>query len=194
MIIVEGADNCGKSRLVEQLVALDPGLRILHRDRYKPNMRETIGDSYLKALVPPAGRRLAHACSIADRFFASECIYGRLFRGGCRMSANEHYTIKAWLLSYGAFVIHCDPPDHRIVENWSERDQLYKQDPLLIARAYRNNLTKIFHPLTIYKYDWTSDDAEAVRFGLTDLHHQVLEKYQYHLDSWSVETCTGGTG
>jgi thymidylate kinase len=190
MIIVEGGDNCGKTTLIRQLIELDPKLRLLHRERFNPNKGETIGQSYLDALRPPAdGSRVAHSYSIADRFFASECVYGNLFRGGCRMSAWEHFIIKSLLLSYGTFVIHCDPPDASVQLTWKDRDQLYNdQGNMWITDYYRSHIKDIFHPIPVVRYDWTATYAALHREQLVDRHKQMMRKF-WDLLQWNVETC-----
>ena len=162
MIIVEGGDNVGKSTLVKQLLALDPSLRLLHRERFKPQDGGTIFSSYLKMLLPPDDAYTAHANSIGDRCFASECVYGALFRHSCRMTFAEHLVIQAVLKKFNALIVHCDPPDDVILDSWREREQLY-DNPLAIAQAYREKMPSIFDGLEVIHYDWTRDSAPAFR-------------------------------
>jgi hypothetical protein len=162
VIIVEGGDNVGKSTLVKQLVALDPSLRLLHRERFKPSEGGTIFSSYLKMLLPTDDSFMAHANSIGDRCFASECVYGALFRDGCRMTFAEHLVIQAILQKFNALVVHCDPPDEVIKASWDEREQLY-DNPLAIAEAYRVKMPNIFSGLEVIHYDWTRSSAPAFR-------------------------------
>lgn len=185
MIIVEGPDNVGKSTLIKQLIELDPSLRVLHRDRYWPSRGESIATSYLRALVPTEGDRTAHNNGIADRMFASECIYGALFRDGCRMTDGEHFAIRNVLNSYDAIAVHCDAPDETILENWKSREQLY-DDPLLIARAYRQRFAEIFATNALMRYDWTSPHALQMRKDIIALHHAKREKMRRALAWWSA--------
>lgn len=164
MIIVEGADNVGKSTLVKQLLEADPTLRFLDRPRFRPGQGETIGDSYLRALLPPAGDYTAQAHSIADRFLASECIYGELFRGGCRMTADQHMILRGLLMQYNAIVVWCNPPDDAIRKTWREREQMYDElSSLRIAYAYRERIHDIFQGFPIVPYDWTKQSAGVLR-------------------------------
>lgn len=186
MIIVEGADNAGKSTFIEQMLALDPDLSLLKRKRFNKHNGETIGSSYLEALIPPTGGdRRSHTRTIADRFLASECIYGALYRGGCRMSEREHFLIKSTLISYGAIVVHCDPGDEAILKTWKDRPQMYDKEPLALAHAYRKRLSRIFHPIPVIVYDWTQPDAERARQVLSKLHHDLLLEYDDNLDPLS---------
>lgn len=162
MIIIEGGDNVGKTTLVKQLLALDPSLRVLHRERFKPGIGETIFDSYLKMLLPTDDGYRAHANSIGDRCFASECIYGPLFRDRCRMTFAEHLVIQALLKKFNALIVHCDPPDAVILSSWDEREQLY-DNPLDIAGAYRARMPNIFKGLDVIHYDWTRPEAANLR-------------------------------
>lgn len=184
MIIVEGADNVGKSTLITQLLALDPRLRLVHRDRYWPKKAETIATSYLKALLPEDGDRVAHGYAVADRLFASECIYGDLFRNGCRMSEGEHLAVRNVLASYEATIVHCAPPDETILASWTKRDQLYN-DPLVIARAYREKLPIIFRGRMIWNYDWTSPHAANDRAAIVREHAKTQTALLANLSWWS---------
>lgn len=161
MIIVEGADNCGKTTLIKNLLGADPSLRLLHRERFNPKKGETIGQSYIRALVPELGDFERHANSVVDRFFASEEIYGSLFRGGSRITDQERFTIQLMLQAYQPIVVHCDPGDDTILATWEKRDQLY-DDPRKIAQAYRENIETIFAGFDIIDFDWEADSPLSI--------------------------------
>jgi hypothetical protein len=169
MIIVEGGDNCGKSTLVKQLIELDPSLRILHRDRYKPNAYETIATTHIRALIPPDYDCVRHGHSLADRFYASEIIYGELFRGGSRFSDYDAMTIRLLLHAYRAMVVWCNPPTDVVEATWSEREQLYR-DCMRIHRAYRDRIRKLFVGFTVLEYDWTVHNAADIRGLIVNIH------------------------
>jgi hypothetical protein len=184
MLIVEGPDNVGKSTLIKQLIELDPSLRVLKRERFKPNRGGSIGLSYLQALCPSDGDYATHANSIADRFFASECIYGQLYRGGCRMTVAEHSLIKHALLALGTLVVFCDPGDDAILGNWPDREQLYS-DPLGLSKAYRLELPSVFANFRVAKYNWvTATDDDRRR--LVDRHRLLMNERQRHLAWWGM--------
>jgi hypothetical protein len=183
MIIVEGADNSGKTTLITQLIQIDPTLRLLKRDKFVKDRGENIATSYIKCLLPKDGDWLGHARGIADRLMASECIYGDLFRGGCRMSESEHIAIMDILKAYNAFVVFCDPPDYAIEATWRERGQMYN-DSKAIVREYRRRLMKIFHPLPVFRYDWTEvrniHDAAWQRMEILRINHERTPKELVH--------------
>jgi uracil-DNA glycosylase len=183
MLIIEGADNVGKSTLIKQLLEADPSLRLLKRERFKPAQGGTIGLSYLQALCPWDCDYVVHANSLADRFFASECIYGRVHRNGCRMSAAEHALIRLMLRSYGAVIVHCDPGDDAIRETWTDRAQLYDK-PLAVAQAYRKQLEDVFSGFRILGYDWTQSHTSVVRRLILERHSAALEAQRRHLAWW----------
>lgn len=185
MIIVEGADNVGKSTLIKQLVEMQPSLRLLHRDRFRPDRGESIATSYLRALMPVDGDRLKHSNGIIDRMFASECIYGKLFRDGCSMSEAEHLAVRMMLHSYNAMIVHCDPGDEAIQATWKEREQLYDRDPLKIANAYREFLPTIFAGFPVLRYNWTDTDAIFFRKLIIE-RHQLFRATQPALSRWSA--------
>lgn len=186
MIIVEGPDNAGKSTLIKQLLEMDPSLRLLHRERFKKGSSETIASSYLQSLIPTDGDRVAHGNSIADRFLASECIYGDLFRGGCRMSEGEHLAIRHMLGSYKAMVVHCNPGIDVIMRTWQKREQLY-DTPAPIVEAYHKRITTIFRGLpAMVHYDWTKSNAENVRKRMINRHRSLMELHEDKLCWWSA--------
>lgn len=161
MIIVEGADNCGKTTLIKNLLEADPSLRLLRRERFNPKKGETIGQSYIRALIPEDGDFERHSNSAVDRFFASEEIYGELFRGGSRILESERFTIQLMLRAYQPIIVHCDPGDESILATWEKRDQLY-DDPRKIAQAYRYNIRTIFKGFDVLDFDWEDDNVLSI--------------------------------
>lgn len=172
MIIVEGGDNVGKTTLIQQLIGIDPNLHVLRRPRFKPEQGQTIGTSYLDAIIPRDGDRVRHSYGIADRLLASEMIYGDLFRNGSRLTEAERQAILNVLRSYRAIVVHCDPPDETVLREWKNREQLY-DDPIVIVAEYRRRIRTIFEGLTVIRYDWTAEHAEETRSHLVDLHRRI---------------------
>ena len=192
MLLIEGADNVGKTTLIQQLRQLDPMLRVLHRDRFRPGRGETLALSYARALLPKSGDHVVHSYGIADRFFASECIYGALFRGGCSMTPAEHDGVLRTLARYDPIVVHCDAPDDVITSSWASREQLYN-DPLCIAKAYRAELSSIFNGFEIIRYDFTKPDAAAQREMIVMRHQSRWRSTQPELSMWSfLPESTGG--
>lgn len=194
MIIVEGADNVGKSTLVRNLIEKDPLLEKLKRPRYKADRGESIGTSYLDTIAPPGlPDRASLSNGVADRFLASECIYGDLFRGGSRLTSAEHFSIIRLLFSYRALVIFCNPPNEVILETWDHREQ-YKDDPIAIADAYRSKIRSIFHPIPVWEYDWTADPNQSLldRF-IQDHRRDQYSEYQ-RLVWWSGMPMIAGIG
>ena len=175
MIVIEGGDNVGKTTLRQQLIdeSTKHPLFVLHRQRFSPTGNtsiQTIGQSYLEMLMPDSQDGRDINLGIADRLLASEWVYGELFRGGCRLTAREHFLIRAALASLNALVIFCDPPDATILASWEQREQLYARDPLRIAERYRMQIADIFAPLRVFRYDWTATAAAEDRRALLDEH------------------------
>jgi hypothetical protein len=181
MIVVEGGDNVGKSTLVEQLVNESNGLLyVMRRQKFSPTAGGTIGQSYLDMLVPGNQGDRPIIFGLADRLLASEHVYGKLFRGGSRLSKREHFLILATLISYNAIIVFCDPPDTAIEASWAEREQLYPHDPLLIAAKYREEMPRIFGPLPVLRYDWTASNATEARQTMLRLHDRSVRSFSLH--------------
>ncbi len=179
MIVVEGGDNVGKSTLVAQLIEeSSKRLYVMKRQRFSPSLGGSIGQSYLDMLVPGSQGERPIVQGVADRLLASEVVYGSLFRGGSRLTSREHFLIRASLISLGAFVVFCDPPDDAIRATWAEREQLYPHDPLTIARAYRERIAGIFAPVRVVRYDWTSPHASRDRASILELHRRVVQSFE----------------
>lgn len=184
MIILEGPDNAGKSTLLQQMLAEEPGLRLLHRDRYKPG--ESIALSYFRALLPADGDRARHGFSVADRLIASECIYGSLFRNGCRLTLAEHHALEQLLVSYSARVVHCDVSHATLRKTWGEREQLYQCDPAVISDAYRERLRDVFPALAVHRYNWQAFNSEDQRSLILADHTSTMVHRRPALDWWSA--------
>lgn len=184
MIVIEGGDNTGKTTLIKQLMDADPRLHLLKRPRFKPERKESIGTSYLECLLPENVDRVHQSWGIADRLLASECIYGRLFRDGCRMNEAEHRAINHVLASFDAVVVWCDPPNDAIVRAWKDREQLY-DDPIKIAEAYRASMTDSFK-VPFVRYDWTSNWATRDRERILAMNHLANAARRRHLSWWNM--------
>jgi hypothetical protein len=172
VIIVEGADNTGKTTLITELLKLDPNLHLLARKKYRPERGESIGTSYLKML--DAG----DVNGVADRCMASECIYGVLFRDGCRMTVSEHAEIREQLFQHRAIIVWCNPPNEVIERDWHARPQLYTENPLRIANAYRQMLPRLFSGFNIVQYDWSRCDAMG--FTAARQRQQLITHHKYY--------------
>lgn len=184
MIIVEGPDNAGKTTLIRDLIGMDPSLRLLTRQRVKPENGETIGSSYLQALIPPDNDWKGHAHGIVDRLLLSEIVYGNLYRGGHRITPLEDVLIRSLLRGYRALVVFCDPGDNAIMRSWLERDQdegtstfggtNRPLEPLAIAKEYRSNIRSCFFGLSLITYDYTRPDALKQREEIIQSHNRQL--------------------
>lgn len=172
MIVVEGPDNSGKSTLVKTLV--ERGFPLIKRERFKPGKEETIGLSYLRALIPKHGDRLEHSKGVLDRLLASEIIYGEIFRNGSRITGGEHLAILNMLIAYNASIIFCDPGNAAIKETWHEREQLY-DDALAVAASYRASMSTIFHPMVVIEYNWKKHAKNARTFRPDEPRDRDLE-------------------
>lgn len=184
MIIVEGPDNAGKSTLIRQLIAMDSSLRLLTRHKAKPELGETIGTSYIRTLIPENEDWLGHANGIVDRLLASEEIYGKLYRGGSRITFLERSVIWNLLRAYRAVIVFCDPGDDAIMATWHDRDQqsaIQKHggadrvlEPLLIAREYRLSIHSAFDRMGIIRYNYLDPNAETKRKDIVNIHQQEV--------------------
>ncbi len=119
MIIVEGCDNTGKTRLIEQLVRIFPTLiPIKSKGLERPDLSRWLcaqlleGADFLK-------RR------IYDRFFLSELVYGPVLRGGTSFTDDEESFIWGLLTVEQPLIIICHRDDlAAAVATLGEREQL----------------------------------------------------------------------
>lgn len=184
MLIIEGGDNVGKSTLVKQLLALDSTLRVVKRQKFDPEAGESIGASYINALIDTDDRYL-QSNSIADRMVASEIIYGDLFRKGHRLDLGEHLALDLILVAYNAMVVLCCPPDETIKATWEKRNQLY-DDPTLIAHSYNARINSIFPLNEVWRYDWTLPDSDYRRITIAKKHRDKQIIWDRQLSWWSA--------
>lgn len=181
MIIIEGADNCGKTMLGERLAKQ---LQVPLRHSEKPNPAWTTRecrDHSMRQLVP---QRV-----ILDRVYAmSETIYGPICRG---QSALGDYAQEALLDLYHRphLIIYCRPPLEVILKN-NGREQMegvldnHKAIVEAYDRLYWDMLR--FSKCLIIQYDWKD------KTSFPDL----LNRCQNHLglydqSTWSATAISG---
>lgn len=119
MIIVEGCDNTGKSTLVKQLCEEMPELVYVPHGPRPPVSAE----SYYKELVDILNRP-DNSRVIVDRFLLSELVYGPILRDKVILDEKQLSYINKLLTIKKPFIIICNRPTSRILETFSERDQL----------------------------------------------------------------------
>jgi len=116
MVIIEGCDNCGKTKLIEYLVSgiIVPVIR-------SPGPKEP---GYLAAWVLIMIHLQALGPIIFDRFpVISESIYGPVLRGRDVLKDYGETTFKSLLKSTAPLIIHCRPPLSKILD-WGHREQM----------------------------------------------------------------------
>lgn len=160
VIIVEGPDGAGKSRLVERMATL-PGNRphdefvTHHHGAY---LGETsIAKHYLASL---------HAGFVSnvvmDRSWLSEPIYGAVMRGGVnRISDDELSTLEEAAINSKAIVILCMPSFGSCLNAWrSRRESEYPSEEgklFEIYELYRLHAFSEWAALPRFFYDWQQD-------------------------------------
>lgn len=165
MIIVEGMDNAGKTRLVSDLLKLDPRLHLVKRERFKPGVNENIAETYMQILDGPT------EWAIVDRFFMSECIYGTLYREGCRIPPAVHERLIARLMQIGAMVVHVHPPLDVVLKTWNNRPQLYPDDPSSLWKQYDHWMPIMCQRLAYWRFDWSAHSGTRRELASILNHH-----------------------
>lgn len=154
MIIVEGADNTGKTSLVNHLIErfkLEkvPRYHTLPPQDYKEWAEYSIGIM--------SRRDVSNL--IADRFFISEFVYGPIMRHKIGIHFEDQLELIDAFRDLRPLIILCDPGDEAISKNFNDRQQYPElDDNLKVARGFRNVLR--LPPFTYSRqivYDYTVD-------------------------------------
>ncbi len=163
LIIIEGPDGAGKSRLVENLVKLLDGrglVEVAHHGPYPGEKR--IADHYLASFA--AGREQYQPAPdyvILDRCWLSELVYGPIFREAVRLSSAELRILTRAALGCETVVVYALPGADVCVKNMAGREK----DNYLTARpdrfkrlyaAYRDQWRELMKltglPTIVYNY------------------------------------------
>jgi predicted ATPase len=128
VIIIEGCDGAGKSRLVKRLhedlgIELSPESRLGKTARNDPAYRApgAVRLRTYKALSREVVGRKAPA--VYDRLFFSECIYSAVYDRTCAFSNGEQLHITRVMNACKALVVFCSPPWEEIAKQWLQVDQ-----------------------------------------------------------------------
>lgn len=154
MIIVEGADNTGKTGLVSHLVEEFHVKRVPRYHILPPQDYEEWAKWLLSVM-----NRSDVSTLIADRFFISEFVYGPIKRGKIGISFEDQLKLTDVFRGIRPIIILCDPGEDAIRKTFAEREQYPSlTENLQITHAFRN-LLKLppFNYCPQYVYDYTVD-------------------------------------
>lgn len=113
IILLEGPDCSGKTTLARHLVD-HHGARYIHCRRDRNIWR--LQTAALRLTIEWAQTQLV----VLDRHWISECIYGRVFRGGSAFPHSAR-SMHRMLERFGALTVLCLPPVEWVVEQHAER-------------------------------------------------------------------------
>lgn len=162
MIIIEGPDNAGKSRLAEDL-SKQLGIPVVHSVRPPKGWSE-------EDVLYHSTWQLRPQKAILDRVYAiSEYVYGRVIRGKTALGDKHHEALMD-LYHRPYLIIYCRPDLSTILDN-KDRDQMEGviENHTKIVEEYDYVMGEIgnFGENRIIKYDWTKDVFKNL------LHHCV---------------------
>lgn len=106
IVILEGADNAGKTTLARHLVSTY-GARYLHLGPYENVWRWHLGAYLRAARLAASGYNV-----VVDRHWVSEIAYGNVYRDGSRYPVAARCLDRLWL-RVGAIQVLCAPLDSR---------------------------------------------------------------------------------
>ena len=152
-IIVEGADNTGKTTLVDQLANVFP---VLER-RKSPGPSPTLSEWITHELLVRTGIK------IYDRFFLSELVYGPILRGKACFSGAEQSSIFEMLRTVKPLTIICVRSTEELLETANEREQMggVVENLERIQKAYINTICPLLteNKLPYLSYYFDEDGA-----------------------------------
>ena len=149
MIIIEGADNTGKSTL-GKFLSKEFSLELIHSER--PHWSWTEEQS-----LEHSRKQLLPQLAILDRVYAlSEYVYGPICRGGSALGT-RHAEALVDLYNRPYVIIYCRPQMSTILRN-GERDQMegVVENHQAIVEAYDKLMDEVarFGVCKIIRFDW----------------------------------------
>ena len=155
LIILEGPDGAGKSRLARDLEELiyrrHPNDAVEVRHSGPPKLHPL--DEYERSINwyrPGEGTHL-----ILDRWHWGEYVYPALFERPTVYDAVHHWHVENFLRRLGAVVVQVDQYADQYRRVYAERGELFEQSILpAVTRGYRT-MRKMTH-LPVIDYNWMS--------------------------------------
>ncbi len=152
MVIVEGCDNCGKTKLIQHLATE------LHCEVIKspgPQPKEALA-SWMMVMF-----QLQHIQAVIfDRFpVISEEIYGKVLRGYSELDFYGERTFITILKRMSPLIIHCRPPMYKILDLGTRPQMEGVSEHILELVAKYDYLMRILQEegFSIIQYDYMSD-------------------------------------
>lgn len=163
--IFEGPDGSGKTTAATEY-AKRTGARLIHCGPLPRLTAKGLGRYYLEAMAPALD---GYQDVVLDRCWASEPVYGKVFRGGKdRLGAAGRRLLERVALRCDARLVLCLPPEETCLGHWRKRraaglEYLDKENQLshvwreYAARYASGELTQ----LHTYVYDYSVPSAET---------------------------------
>lgn len=173
MIILEGVDSSGKTRLATDLAKEVGHLRVIHSGG--PVDPDRAGERIVWCQVNfKSGKGL-----IFDRIpFISEEVYGEVLRDGNAFKKNFDWPLLLdWFKSFNPLIIYCRPPTDVItitLDNNSHMTGINSQSTLELIQYYDNYMEELVKKgFNIFWYDWTDPDTD-----MRGLIYRMCHNYQ----------------
>lgn len=161
LIIVEGAENTGKSTLVERLLVRFPELVKIDKIR-GPKTREV----YLHELDKVFKYCFSGIPTIVDRFYFVELVYRAVLNDRpIAFSPADQDALEAIIKLAHPFLIRCHVPYEVMAKTYEERDQMIDLETNRIIQEEYERLLAFYVTEVIpwyYEYDFTQDDFEIL--------------------------------
>lgn len=178
LIILEGPDGAGKTRLATDLRKLierqNPGCFTFQFHRGVPTAHPI--DEYMRPInrYRPGGNR--HV--VIDRWHWGESVYPHIFNRPTQLDTPARWAIEAYLLRLGAIVVMVDQYDAAFYETYAQRDELHMVGLLQPTKKLFQQVA-MESLLPYVRHNWQSpvegdlnrviDAATAVDIGMKDL-------------------------
>jgi thymidylate kinase len=148
IIIIEGPDGSGKTRLAEQL-SKQTGYKIRHRSKPETEEERTkMMDDYLVDIR-------SNKNIIWDRSFYSEMVYGNVMRDKSYINWTQMLQLETELANVGAIIIHCTADILKLWDRCKSRGEDYIKDIdklEAIRDGFEELLTKRPHNIPVVNY------------------------------------------
>ena len=154
VVLLEGPDGGGKSRLAETLLEREDDARFVHMSI--PDERPY---DYWMGRLEAA---LTDGTLVIDRLHWSEDVYGPLFRGGADLTRGEREDLEAWLTERRCVVVLCLPPYEVAMANVRKAEGDKHHEPTQAMLVWLKYSEPWETTLPVVTYDYTVDSPPDI--------------------------------
>lgn len=166
IIILEGVDGTGKSRLAKKLCRT-------YKAEYRHISKPKTNNPFLE-YVATLRRLNPKKNYVFDRCFHGERAYGPIFRQKDGLSDEKQLYLEMLILKHQAMVIYCWQGHNEIASAYVTRGERFTrlEDVPGLEKRYEETIKKSWLP--VFRYRWTTSKySDVTKFVKNSCHHFI---------------------